>query len=458
MQKLGIHYRNDDPRIRYTLDFLRLHPLIEGMDLRIYTNNDPKENDLNIYYGNEEKDTGFDFLIPAQQCFFRTAPTQRNYFANEYDYEGKSLYSVEVKTHAHALPLIVDHHFQFDLLETIFFHISRYEEVFATPDANDESGWLREDRHFLVINQLEKQAVVDQLVAGFLGAVTRRSVTVPTTYDLSHDIDFLFRYPTPLAFLRAVGGSVYRRSGFSAVNRHWESYRSIVQKQGKDPYDCFDWLLSRDSAWTQKTVYLMAGGETSYDNHYQLEHPKIRSLIEAAEGLGYDIGLHPSYNAGLKPTLFQKEKEGLERVRSRAIIRSRQHWLRFNWQETPDILSLAEIEEDASMGYRHRLGFRCGTGFPYRLYDFKTACPFPWQERPLAFMESAALHEAQNKKQDLVVLMSEFLQQNHHHTHLSINFHNSNFDPSLPHGQQLADFYRAGILPLGSHEERTTRA
>ena len=190
----------------------------------------------------------------------------------------------------------------------------------------------------------------------------------------------------------------------------------------------------------------MAGGETRFDNFYEIEHPKVSDIIGKAKKAGYDVGIHPSYNAAFKPDLFAQEKDRLERVTGHSIHRNRQHWLRFNWEITPYFYEKYRITEDASLGYRRRLGFRCGTGFPYHLYDFKREKAFKWVECPMVFMESSAIHEARREGVLLLDLMNSFLEDNAYNTHISFNFHNSNFDPTTTHGPVLKKFYFNRIL------------
>lgn len=447
MRKLGIHFQEDQPRLRYTLDFLRKHPLFRAVGLRTACNNTFSENDWNIVYQAEAPPTA-DFFMPAQSIFFSARAMPQKINLTAFSHNGQKVYGVFPGSEWGTGPMIRGNILQFDLFESIFFHISRFEEVFAPKSERNSPGWLEEDRHLLVRHQVQRLPVVDQLVAALIHLLTGREVVQATAYALSHDIDFLYRYPTPVALLRALAGTISRGEGLSRLRQHWQTYRQIRNGEKKDPYDCFHWLFSDSDQWTAKNLYLMAGGETPYDNHYRIEDPKIREIIGSAEDRGYSIGLHPSYNAAFSEAQFTREQQQLELITGKPVSSSRQHWLRWDWQLTPDIIRKAGIREDASIGYRRHVGFRAGTGFPFYLYDFQTEAPFPWLERPLALMESAALHEARSTEQDPTQLMQAFLNSNRENTQVAINFHNSNFDPTSPTGTALAAFYKASILNL----------
>ncbi|PHN01463.1 DUF7033 domain-containing protein [Flavilitoribacter nigricans] len=448
MRTLVIHTGSEHPALQYTLDFIRQHPLTREAGWLVAREPGTDASEIQLFYGAPLPENDDHFFIPAQGLCFGEPSVTRPLFANPYSFQDISVFSVEDYRQDNSRPLLQGNHFQFDLLEMIFFHISRYEEVFATAGQLNSSGWLAEEQHFLIRHQLQRQPVVDCLLACFWSAIQGQPVHLPTTYSLSHDIDFLYRYPTTVKLLRALAGAFVRGEGVSGLRYHWQRYRAIRRNQQPDPYDCFDWLLAPGTGWDKKTLYLMAGGETPYDNHYRIDDPRIRSLIGLARNRDYQLGLHPSYNAAFKPALFREEQAKLEQVYGKSVHNNRQHWLRWDWPTTPYIYGLQHIREDASMGYRHHLGFRAGTGFPYRLYDYQSQKAFDWRERPLALMDSAALHEADHTGIDPVALLNDFLQQNTGNSHISINFHNSNFDPALPHGQALADFYRRTILHL----------
>lgn len=448
MYRIGIQCKIASPRLRYTLSFLDQHPLCRRAEVSFSVNPPAGNKDFTIRYGFPEYIPAA-LIMPAQDSLFNPDVSPTSFFLNRYSFDNTTVYGVETEKSENTKPAFSDYRFQFDLLEAIFFHISRYEEVIATAEELDEAGWLKEEAHLLIRNGLQKRAVVDDLVAALLKAILGRSRAPSTTYDLTHDLDFLYRYPSPWSFARAMAGSLFRTDPLPNMRRHWNQYFRSLLGKGKDPYNCFHWLFAPTSGWRQKTLFLMAGGETRYDNHYRIDDPQVADLIDQARGQGYSIGFHPSYNAGFKPDLFNAEKARLEAVTGEKIIRSRQHWLRWDWSVTPYLLEANGIREDASFGYRRHLGFRAGTGFPYHPYDFRTEAAFPWKERPLVVMDSSAIHEAHRTGRELTGLMIDFLQQNAARTHISINFHNSNFAPTLAYGQELSDFYKNVILPLG---------
>jgi hypothetical protein len=182
MRKLGIHTKVDHPRVRYTLEFLQQHPLLRRAGLRMVINNAYEENEWNIVYQNSSKPDAADYRIPVQAYFFRPESPAVDWSLHTYRFEGKKVFSVEPDTQPEILPMVQDRLFQFDVLETIFFHISRFEEVFAPPEKHNDSGWLDERHHLLLQHQIQQIPVVDQLVASLLHLLLGKAVRFDTTY------------------------------------------------------------------------------------------------------------------------------------------------------------------------------------------------------------------------------------------------------------------------------------
>lgn len=451
---IGIHCdeRLYGARLQYTLAFLAAHPLAQSLHIQWRYNPPGGLSDIDVGYGDlAGSNISPHFHIPAQCMCFQSPRVDAAFHALAYQQDDRRVYGIGAKARSGDRPLLIGRRFQMDVFENIFFHISRYEEIFSDAGMRDPSGWLREEEHWLVKHKLEDEPVVDILVALLLRIWTGRGIGDPlTTFDLSHDIDFLYRFDSAYKKLRALGGALIHRTNGASIGALLSHYWKMYRGEEKDPYDTFNWLLSEQDHFTAKTLYLPAGGRTRYDRFYSLDHPKVAELTTEAQNKGYRIGLHPSYDAAYDLALFAHEQQRLENLLGHPVDLSRQHWLRFDWELTPSILADRQIREDASLGYRRRLGFRCGTGFPYQLYDFTQERPHSWTERPLVLMDSSALHQAAREQRLPGQLLSEFLKRNEKGTHLSMNFHNSNFDPLVPTGPELRDFYRQYVLKSNS--------
>ena len=101
---------------------------------------------------------------------------------------------------------------------------------------------------------------------------------------------------------------------------------------------------------------------------------------------------------------------------------------------------------DESLGFPDRVGFRCGTGFPYHLYNFTKEKAYHFLEIPLVFMESALLRESGFNEDKLKEIWSSFLNENARNTMITFNFHNSRFYDAALSGINLEELYRQQFI------------
>ncbi len=429
-------------RFQYVIDFINAHPL-KPTNLFFIVDNQLVDKDL--FYGNSHGDF---FNIPLDACFLDETKVLNHYHSTQFSYlQEHSCFAVSDKKIG-GDQFIQNTQFGFDILNTLFFHISRYEEYYAPTSKNGPAGWLDEKQHFLIKNNLCPDPVVDQLLVAFFEIITDNEIKQRTTYAISHDVDILFRFKPSYKLFRSLAATVVQQRGWS---QFWDSigyYKKMMLQEVQDPYDYFDKLFRLEDQWVSKQIFMMAGGNTKYDNKYRIGNSDSKKIIQLAIERGYSIGLHPSYNAGFEASRFEEEQKTLTNISQQTIIANRQHWLRWSWEITPYLFEKNGIITDSTMGYSRHLGFRCGTGFPYQMYDFKGKKAFNWTENPMGFMESAAIHQAYQTGENLTELMRNFILKNKKNTHLMLNFHNSNFDPLLDTGRQLRHFYENELMDL----------
>lgn len=421
-------------RLEYVVSFLNNHPLKPaGVELGVGLGN----ASVHIHYSNEtEQVPSSAFVIPPQEHLFQNKELPSPLYANIYSFEEQFLYAVETED---RLPgtFLRGRLFQFDILETLFFYISRIEELNISPGS--EPDRYSESSQFLVRNGLHREAVVDQLVAAFFRALGLEVPLPETRFIWTHDIDALRKFPSFYKFVRSIVRLIGRKQWRRLVPLVRAYYR-VVEKQQPDPFDTFDWLFLKRGG-VEKMIFLMAGGLTRYDNHYQISSAEAFRAVQLALKRGYRIGLHPSYACWINPVQFAEEKQLLESVIGHEVKHSRQHFLNFSIPHTISLLEEAGITEDHSLGFRSHIGFRCGTGFPYRLYNFEQERESTVTEVPLVIMDSAILAEAKQRGIEAFDFLKGFLKKNKKGTQISVNFHNSSFDGVEWDRQQMKRLY-----------------
>lgn len=429
-------------RLKYVLTFIQNHPLfLEGTQLEL---NPTIKSDIQIFYGTGSQAKAYH--IPASKHFFFQSGQISQYLAiREILYREKNYPVLKLpdrkqpNSDAHSLP--------FDIFENIFFHISRYEEYFS-PHNDPHYGWLTEEKHLLIREKKQQIPVVDEYIRLLSHFISSKWSHKASTYSISHDIDVLYRFRPKKKIILSLAASILKGRSVMQIKRDLKHFAGMLGGHKKDPYDTFDFLFRTEKLWQDKIVYWIAGGRSKYERKYRIDHPDTKVLIEKARETGYEMGLHPSFYATLEEEAFQKEKTQLEKVTNQEITHNRNHLLRYFWDRSPRMLEDNHFLSDASIGYNRHLGFRAGTGFPYHLYDFQNEKAFSFQENPFALMDSAAIHTSRKNGTDIVALIMEFLQSTSENSHVSINFHNSNMDPTTEYGQALEEFYRKTLLTI----------
>lgn len=434
---IGIFYDNVtlSSRIDYVIDFLNNHKLL-SQGARFLIN--PKKCNIKIAYSSEIK-TG-EIHIPKQSKLFSEKEPQSNiYKSNQYSFDALVLYGLEIES-KNIQPFFADNKFGFDLFETIFFHISRYEEYHCKNEMRNKWDVMHAEEMFLVKNKIEKIPVVDHIVYSFFKCLGLKPKLRKTNIVISHDIDHIRKFNNKYSFTKKLFGHL-RRGEISLIGE-WRKQAKKYKKDKIDPYDVYDWLLIKGDGSNHernKMIFYLMGGSSVYDTPIPPDDPIFLESILKAKERGYEIGTHPSYEAWNDQGMARNEKESLEEIIGNDIKISRQHYLHFKFSETIRILESNGIELDSSLGFFDRIGFRCGTGFIYKLYDLEEERISSVKELPLVFMDSAIIREAKRdgSEHEMIRICNTFLEKNKYFTCITCNFHNSRFEESEMRGWPL---------------------
>lgn len=412
-------------RLRYLLDALQSHPNAPAQ-LRCLLNPDTVPlGSLVCHYGARENAAANAFVIPAQRLFLLAQPTVRQtVVSNVYAQEGRHLYGVAARSENPGQALLADGAFRFDWLETLFFHWSRWEEYAPAPQDLDEIGRMKSSAQLLPRHGLHHIPVVDQLVTAIFQALGFPETRRPTIFSLSHDVDALHLFGPGFRMLRYLGGVALRHRSLRAWPRIVSDYRQVRKGQIPDPGDTFDWLL-RLGPDLEKTIYFGMENHSPYDHFPDLDHPRLLEVRDMARAAGYQTGIHPSFNTWKDADLMLQEHRRAEQWLAAPVVRSRQHYLHFAFPETADILEKTGIKEDATLGFRDRIGFRAGTGFSFHLYSFSSERAYRWVEKPLVAMDAGLVKEGGRHTKDIRKHWSDFIALNPYGTAISMNLHNT---------------------------------
>jgi len=410
-------------RLEYIVTYLNRHPVKpNGICINLRFNDSiPKGC---CYLGFREIQIQHPFLLGV---FKKDPKDSASWSMSKYTFRQRNILGI---TKRQSGGVAMEHNtLQFDLLGNLFFHLSRYEEVFWQGKQAIHGG-MPESEHLLVRAKAHTLPVVDQLVLFFFSLFDLPSKITPTEIRLTHDIDAIWKYPSLPKTGRTLGRVLLNQP--HRLIAHLYQWARVWQKQIPDPFDTFDWLFS--SAVIQKEVYWIVGGATQYEGFYSIYDPKVMALIELAKARGYNVGLHPSYDSAATERVFTREVETFKSVMGFEPSISRQHFLRWDHKKTPYFIEQASIQQDGTMGFNEYIGFRAGTGFSFQLYCFEEERPYRFSSFPMVVMDTALLHRYGAKA---FTYLQSFLEQNRSGTCITLNVHNFTFD-SLREGGSWA--------------------
>jgi peptidoglycan/xylan/chitin deacetylase (PgdA/CDA1 family) len=130
------------------------------------------------------------------------------------------------------------------------------------------------------------------------------------------------------------------------------------------------------------------------------EEYTIAEMIREIDARGWEIGLHPTWNAYDDVDELKFQKGQLEDIVGHEIVSVRQHYLHYDITKTPRAHAEAGFQYDSTLGFNDNVGFRFGTSYPWNLYDIDTEKDLPILEIPLIAQDGAMLSETKGLRID----------------------------------------------------------
>ncbi len=279
-----------------------------------------------------------------------------------------------------------------DVFAGAFFMLSRWEE-YVDPKRDMHGRFPAEAALAFKCGFLER-AVVNEYtellwnMLTYLGIEEERRTRYFSTL-LTHDVDEPYLWRNRLSPFKTILGDIFKRRNPAAARQHFSYF-----KEKKDPFDTFDALMDEsEKRGLQSHFFFIAGGNTRYEGRYKIEDTSIKELFTRIHKRGHAIGIHPSYDTYRSALMLDSEIEALQEVSPQQVKTGRQHFLRFAVPHTWQAWADNKMAWDSSMGYAAAVGFRCGTCYPFPVFNVLTCRQLDLIERPLCVMEVSLFSE-----------------------------------------------------------------
>lgn len=124
-----------------------------------------------------------------------------------------------------------------------------------------------------------------------------------------------------------------------------------------------------------------------FDPAYDVTQPRISEQLMALVRDGWRVGLHQSFDAWQASELMRQQRERLQSLVPVIVISCRQHWLRFSWNKTWRAQAQAGFEQDTTLMFNDRAGFRGAAALEWAPWDTYTGRA-SLKALPTVFMDS----------------------------------------------------------------------
>lgn len=321
------------------------------------------------------------FVTPLSYLDVENIPQKIEYYSNDFIIE-------------HDIPVIFGNNSfviekdeincGIDIFASSFFMLSRWEEFvnherdnLGRFSAYSSLAYKNDFLHRPIVNEYLEMLWNMILYLGYEGSRKERKYEL----ILTHDIDFLTRS-------RIKWGYDIIRT-FLKNSSLKDFFNSIVNYiKGKNPYDIFDYLMSiSDDFGLKSHFYFMADNHSSYATDFYLNDNRFYKILDRIKDNGHVIGFHPGIKTFKNERIWNIEKSLLDTSLGFKCYEGRQHFLMVDINETFKIWEKAGMQYDSSLGYPEELGFRCGTGDMFYLFNIINRRRYNLIERPLVFMD-----------------------------------------------------------------------
>lgn len=375
------------PRVEYSIKLI-FETILED-EVSFFTNKDEFNSieGVKINYSNESDLSGLMFKPQGLLGFHHI----QTLYPDIIEWKGeKALFAVENS----FLP--------FDIFAASFYLVSRFEEYL--PGKRDSHNRFMA-RHSCAGSNgfLEKPLVniwawnlADLIEKEYEGYQFKRS---KFKYLPTIDIDNAWAFKNK-GFIR-----ITLSFGKDILKRRWKTLHHrfrVVNRVEKDPYDNYDYMESVFSKYNFRPIYFfLLNKKGKKDRSLSHKSLKYRSLILRLGKKG-KMGLHPSYASNRNIHQLEKEVKRFTSITGKTVKRSRQHFLKISLPTTYQRLLEQGIQEEYSMCFPSRPGFRASIATPFLWFDITKDKITNLTIHPFQVMDVTLLHYRSMRKVDAV--------------------------------------------------------
>lgn len=315
--------------------------------------------------------------------------------------------------------------FPFDIFAASFYLLSRYEEYL--PHVKDTQGRFTAKESIAYKHQFLKQPIVDIWAYELKNLLLLQDTTLSLSFKTVQqriliDAAQPFKYKQK-GFLRSLFASLQDvvKGDFEQIVSRFKVLMSLET----DPYDSFEKiiLLSKTSK-TPLIFFFQLGSALHYEKGTNVNRKIFRLLVKYVADYN-NVGAVLSHKALYDFTILNNEKKQLENITNTPLLSTTNTQLQLNLPDTYRDLVSIEVENDYTMTYPNKIGFRAGTCTPFLFYDLDHEIITPLVLHPVAITTDALKNSKPSTIfKEIEILKNEVSKVN---GHFNVLFKNSDF-------------------------------
>ena len=280
-----------------------------------------------------------------------------------------------------------------DIITLSFIMLSRYEEILVEERDQHKRFEYKNSLpckyNFIDIPIVDEYAMLlRKCLLNFIPTVEickHKGKVIPT-----HDIDSIRRFGNLFRNIKTIiGGDLMTRKSFAIAFKSLKQCILTVKDTKNDPLIlAIKHLIEISNASGLCSIFYFKGlTKGQNDCTYDVFIPEVKHCMNTIIDAGMIVGIHGGYDSYNNDKIFKQEKNNIESVYGGIISTCRQHFIRFDINATIQVWQSCNVQNDSTLGYAEREGFRCSTCHEYYLFDLKNDCISTVKESPLIVME-----------------------------------------------------------------------
>ena len=238
---------------------------------------------------------------------------------------------------------------------------------------------------------------------------------------LTHDVDELY-----VPRIHKLANAKY----FAGKGKFLSSCKGLVsgsQKNKKSPYWNFSQIMDLEEKYgATSSFYFMATDKDILRFRYDIED--LNGELGNIADRGWEVGLHGGYYAYNDINEISFEKKRIEEVLGKKVVGYRNHYLRFQYPLTLELLEKAGFLYDTTLGYESVIGFRNGMCHPYHPYNPNKNELMNIIELPMAIMDGALFSMTSDFDNAWIIVKQMIDTVAELHGVLCVNWHSNDFN------------------------------